>query len=214
MTSKRTISTLNENATLAKHVKIILFARLDFSSGVKRFHTEIGPKTATHPIHGAESYLGVGDFGGITTSVKESTQGAPIGMSLTLSGVGSLINTSFTDDYFRRDAEIMLGLENESGALIDDPEILFSGFMDKIDVVLGPRNAVITLSLESRGTNFLSASDWRFTDEEKQREHSGDLFAEYIYRMADLTLRWGQQNVSTGSGGFSRGRQPPNTRLK
>jgi hypothetical protein len=57
------------------------------------------------------------------------------------------------------------------------------------------------MALESRGTNFLSRSDLRFTDEELQIEYAGDLGGEYIYRMADLTLRWGSQRFQ-GSGIF------------
>ena len=83
---------------------------------MQRFHTEIGAKTATHPIHGAESYLGIGGFGGIGGEVKETTSGAPLGLQLRLTGLdATLINMALTDDYFRREAEIMLGLEDETG---------------------------------------------------------------------------------------------------
>jgi hypothetical protein len=203
MTSKRTISATNEAGFNAADVKIVVFARLDFAGGVQRFHTEIGPKTATHPIYGAEVYTGLGDFGGIASDVKEATSGAPIGITLALTGVDSgLINTFLTDDYFRRDAEIMFGIEDTQGDLIDDPEIMFSGFMDKVDIVFTPGGGLATMQLESRGTNLLTASDLRFTDEELQIEFSGDLLGEYIYRMADLKLRWGDKDVfGSGIGG-------------
>lgn len=214
MTSKRTISATNEAEFLTKEIKIVVFARLDFSSGVQRFHTEIGNKTATHPVFGAELYLGIGDFGGITGDVKESVSGAPIGITLALTGVdSSLINKAFTDDYFRRDADVMIGLEDETGALIDDPEILFSGFMDKIDIIFLKNKGQISLQLESRGTNLLTASDLRYTDEDKQRETSGDLFAEYIFRMSDLVLRWGSTTVG-GSGIFATPNQGKKGRSK
>lgn len=194
MTSKRTISATNETAFLAPNVKMVIFARLDFSSGVQRFHTEIGPKTATHPIYGAELYTGIGTFGGITGDVKESVSGAPIGLTIALTGVDSaLITTALTDDYFRREAELMIGVEDEAGDLIDDPEILFSGYMDKVDISFTKNTGSMLLSLESRGTNFLGSSDWRFTDEDLQAEYPGDLMGEYIYQMADLVLRWGAQ---------------------
>lgn len=197
MSSKRTISATNEAGFASKSIKFILSARLDFSSGVKRFHTEIGPKTLTSPIHGAEVYDGIGDFGGIATDVKESISAAPIGVTLALSGVNSsLIDTAFTDDYFRRDAEVMIGLEDSDGDMIDDPEILYSGYMDKIEIALVKNQSTFMVYLESRGTNLLTSSDWRFTDEDKQREVPGDLFAEYIYRMADLVLRWGSHGWS------------------
>ncbi len=192
MTSKRTISAANETALLAQVKKLVYFVRMDFSAGVERFHTEIGPKTATHPIHGAEVYQGIGDFGGLQGDVVESVSGAPQAIKLSLSGVkASLVTSAVVDDYYRRDVEVMLGLEDEAGDLIDDPEILFSGFMDKMDISLNRNVGTMVLTCESRGTNLLRASDHRFTDEDKQAEVSGDLLGEYIYRMMDLELFWG-----------------------
>lgn len=205
MTSKRTIDSLNEAAFLSKYLKMVMFIRLDLSSGVQRFHTEIGPKTAVNPTHGSESYTGIGDFGGISGEVKESTQGAPIGLGIVLSGVSSsLINKAFVDDYFRRDADLMVGLEDEAGDLIADPEVLFSGYMDSVSVSFVKNSGTIAMSLESRGTNFLTASDLRTTDEELQAAYPGDLGGEYIYRMADLVLRWGAGRIgANGQGAFS-----------
>lgn len=206
MSSKRRISTPNEVGILSAVVKPVIFARLDFSSGVQRFHTEIGPKTAVHPIFGSETYTGIGDFGGLSSDVSETTSGAPANLTLSLVGLdASLINIALTDDYFRRNAEIMLGLEDGAGILLDDPEILFSGFMDKIDVVLSQGFAQMTLNMESRGTNLLTASDHRSNDETKQAEVTGDLMGEYIYRMADLKLRWGAIHIGGGTGGLDQG---------
>ncbi len=212
MTSKRSINATNESELLKKLVKLVYFARLDFSSGVQRVHTEIGPITATHPVHGSEVYTGIGDFGGIDGEVVESVTGAPQALKLSLTGIkSSWINRSLTDDYYRRDAEIMLGLEDESGSLVANPEILFSGFMDKVDVVLSEGMGAMSLICESRGTNLQRAPDNRFTDEDKQAEMLGltspettDLLAEYVYRMADLKLFWGDREFTaalTGGGG-------------
>lgn len=210
MTSKRDIAAANETALLAQVVKMVYFVRMDFSSGVQRMHTEIGPKTATHPIHGAEVYTGIGDFGGITSAVIESVSKAPQTLQLSLTGVkASLITTALTDDYFRRDVEVMLGLEDTAGDLISDPEILFSGFMDTVNLTLDKDLGAMTLVCESRGTNFQRASDHRFSDEDKQVEVNGDLFAEYAYRMIDLQLRWGDTNFRPP---FSPPR-PPNPNL-
>ena len=200
--TKRTISATNEAETLKRYVKVVFFVRLDFSSGVKRFHSEIGPKTATHPVYGAEVYDGIGTFGGIVGDVKESISGAPIAMQLGLSGVdATLVNTAFTDNYYRRSAELMIGIEDNDGDLVDDPEILFSGYMDKIDIALAKHTANMQLNLESRATLFQRASDLRVTDEDLQAENTGDLMFEYVYQMSDLILRWGGQNTSFGRGG-------------
>ncbi len=211
MTSKRDIDAANETALLAKVIKTVYFVRMDFSSGIRRVHTEIGPITATHPVHGAEVYTGIGDFGGIEGQVVETVSGAPTAIRISLTGVkASLINDALVDDYYRRDVEIMLGLEDEAGDLIADPEILFSGFMDKVDIALSSSLGQMVLTCESRGTNLLRASDHRFTDEDKQREVPSDLLGEYIYLMVDLKLFWGDKTFrspfsDSSGGGPSRG---------
>ena len=198
MSSKRTISSLNETGFLAKVVKAVFYARMDFSSGIQRVHTEIGPKTAVHYIYGSETYLGIGDYGGIDGSVVESVSGAPQALRLSLTGVkGTWIDRAIVDDYYRRSVEVMLGLEDESGVLLADPEIIFSGFMDTVTIALDESTAQMTLTCESRGTNLQRASDWRFTDEDKQIEVPGDLLGEYIYRMFDLQLFWGDRSFNS-----------------
>ena len=47
----------------------------------------------------------------------------------------------------------------------------------------------------------MRSSDWRFSDEDKQVEVNGDLMGEYIYRMIDLQLTWGDSTYTGGSGG-------------
>ena len=118
------------------------------------------------------------------------------------------MSRALVDDYFRRDADLMIGLEDASGDLIADPEILFSGYMDKVDITLAQGLGTMTMSLESRGTKFLSSSDRRYTDEDKQAEVTGDLFAEYIYRMIDLQLRWGDATMQNPLPNLEGGRDP------
>ncbi len=194
MTSKRTINASNETALLSSVVRPVLFARLDFPSGVQRYHTNVGPITATHPVHGSEVYTGLGDFGGLQSEVVENTVRASSQVALTITGVkASITNLTLTDNYYRRDADVLIGLLNESHALIADPEYLFAGLMEKVDISLREGIGQITLTVESRGAKFQRASDLRFTDEDKQRETSGDLLAEYVYRMNDLELFWGDR---------------------
>lgn len=197
----RDISNDNITALNASVVRPILFCRMDFASGVKRFHTEIGPRSATHPIYGAETYLGIGAFGGISGDAKESISTAPNSIQLSLTGVDpSLISDALTDDYHRRDIELMFGFDDENSDLIDDPVILWSGYMDHVLIALGKNNAELTMVCESRATNLRGASGKRFTDEDLQATYSGDLAGEYIYRMVDISLKWGGENVGNRSG--------------
>lgn len=201
MTSKRDITSLNQDAILSQIVRPIMFARMDFSSGVRRLHTEIGPRTATHPIFGAEEYIGIGDFGGMTSDIKESISTAPESVSIAISGVSSVfVDIALEDDYYRRDIELMFGFDDEDGVLLDDPVIVYSGFMDTAAISVGKGTAELTLTCESRATNLASASDLRFSDEDLQAAVNGDLAGEYIFRMSDLVLNWGGDTVTQLSG--------------
>lgn len=207
MTSKRIISTLNEDALNAKVVRPIMFLRLDFFSGVLRVHTEIGPRDAVHPIFGNETYTGLGDFGGIASNVTEAVSQAPQAVRFSLTGVKStFIQDALTDDYHRRDAEALFAFDDENGELIDDPVIVWSGYMDKMDITLGKETGSITLTCESRASIGQQSSDLRFADEDLQAAVTGDLGGEYIFRMGDLILQWGgdtmQQGLDTQRGAF------------
>ena len=48
------------------HLRKVEFVRIDFPSGVVRAHSRIGDLQWTHPVHGAETYTGVGDVGAVS----------------------------------------------------------------------------------------------------------------------------------------------------
>jgi len=198
----RDISATNITAMMSAVVRPIIFARFDFASGVKRFHTEIGPRIAVHPIFGSETYLGVGSFGGMTSDVKETISLSHASLQLSLTGVDpALISDALTDDYHRRDVDLMIGLDDVNGVLVDDPVLLWSGFMDHAIINLGEQSAEMTLVCEDRSTNLRGRCDLRFTDEDMQAVHTGDRIAEYAYRMVDLQIKWGGDQVNSGGGG-------------
>lgn len=208
--SKREISALNEAATLTRPVRPILFARMDFATTPRMVHTEIGPRLVTHPIYGTEEYVGIGDFGGMTTDLVESVSNAAQSIKLSITGIKKdYMRGVLTDDYHRRSIDLMFGFDDENSELVDDPVIIDSRFMDKADINLGEQTADITLTCESRAIDLQGSSDLRFTDEDLQIEFPGDLAGEYIFRMADLVLKWGGDRIQQTSSGVRRGFGPP-----
>jgi hypothetical protein len=149
----RDITTANINALSGAVVRPIMFVRLDFDVTVRRYHTEIGNRTATHPDHGAETYIGVGDFGGIVGDLTENIGQAAQEVRIALSGINSdLITESLGDDYHLRDVDIMLGLDNASGQLVTDPVILWAGYMDKPGFTFDKGKADLIMTCESKLT--------------------------------------------------------------
>lgn len=72
--------------------------------------------------------------------------------------------------------------------------------MDKPGFVFEKGKANLLMTCESKATILQDRPDLRFTDEQLQSDFSGDLAAEYVYRMRDLVLEWGGGQASTGSG--------------
>jgi hypothetical protein len=155
----------------------------------------------------------------MTSDIKESISVSPEKVNIAITGVSSVfVDIALDDDYYRRDIELMFGFDDADGVLLDDPVIVYSGFMDKASISVGQGKAEITLQCESRATNLANSSDLRFSDEDLQAAVSGDLAGEYIFRMADLVLNWGGDtvtqlsgsawstgNTSTGAGAGTRG---------
>lgn len=218
--AQRSISTLNEAAVLAGHVIPIVFARLNFLSGVLRLHTQIGDITFTHPVFGIETYNGIGDIGGIS-AIEEGVATRPFGVKLVLTGVKqSLISQVLTDEYHRREANILIGLRNTTtGALVDDPFELWSGFMDKHDISVGKNFGRIIMSCESRADMMQDSDGKIFNDEDQQALHAGDVGFEYLDQISLLgSVPWGDKSVAPPLGG-ARERVPgfprggPNVRI-
>lgn len=180
-----------------QHVSSVQFVRLDFPSGVIRGHTRIGPITWTHPVYGSETYTGVGDFGKISGELDEGLQNRSYPVRFFLSGVDStLLSAVLTDNTHRQEAQVWQGLLAESGALIDTPTLLWSGFFDKADIEKGGGLGKIACTCVGRNDTGRESSGVRYTDEQQQLEQPGDLGFEYLYQLQDISLRWGDKRAT------------------
>ena len=66
-------------ALAAQHVRLVMFAQLEFDTATSRIHNSIGTYT-----WGGNDWLGVGDFDGVS-SIEEGRDVSPYGVTLTLS---------------------------------------------------------------------------------------------------------------------------------
>ena len=193
----RGLSGANLSAVQASSVKAVAFVRMDFLAGIRRFHTLIGDLTITHPIFGAETYNGIGDFGGIS-AVEETIDSRAVGVKLVLSGVSTpLITALKTDTYHRRPASLLIGLRNlATGVLVDDPIEVWAGVMDKGDIGMAKNSGRIVMNCESDADTLRDTSGWLFNDEDQQAIHPGDKAFEYLDQIALMgSIRWGDKTA-------------------
>lgn len=209
--AERPLSALNKAAILAGHVIPVIFVRLDFLGNLIVIHSKIGPITWTHPIFGAETYLGIGDYGSIS-AIQEALSTRPFGVKIKLTGIkGSLINDLLTGKYHRRPAHIFLGLNDENSALIDVPLEIWSGVMDKPDVGQGRTAGQIIMSCESRADIVHEPQGGVYNHETQISIWPGDTGMEFMAKITMLgPIAWGDGTVLAPLGPGVRTPDPRN----
>lgn len=171
-------------------VRLVTFAELDFASGTLYVHDGIGTYT-----WGGNDWLGVGDFGGIST-VEEGSEVSPYSLNLTLSGLDAgLVSTALTENYFMRDVNIYLGLLDDNDDLIDTPTQIWAGFMDVMSLTAGASSGdSITLTAESELSKFDRSANLRYTDTMLRKRDANDKFFEFLKDIEGVKISWGKNN--------------------
>ncbi len=176
----------------SRHIRMVTFAKLGFGSGTIYLHDSIGTFVWTDPVDGSKSWLGVGDFGGIST-VQESTQMSGFEVTLVLSGLDSaLMNEVLVQNYQGRTVTLYLGaLDLDTGLLLATPNEIWSGQMDVARLSLGAADQnAIEIVCESDFAKLDDINGRTFSDSDLQAEFSGDTFLQYMTAMEDTNVVW------------------------
>lgn len=196
----RSISTSTLNAIEADTAHPILFVELRIDTGspevIDRLHTGLGTIT-----WGGNDWTGAGSLASIE-GVPESMGLSPNAVRMGLSGVDSTITDRvFDTEYYRRPVLVYLGALSD-GALIEDPSTIFSGFIEKIEMVIGGEDGdSVVLTAESELILFKRSRQVRYTDSRLQSEFSGDKGFEFLEQVVNKKVVWrGQQEARLGGG--------------
>jgi hypothetical protein len=142
---------------------------------------------------GGDTYLGVGDFGGVD-KVDETADVRANGAAFTLSGIPSeLIAIALLEEYQGRPCTLFLGALNlTNGTIIGTPYPILSGRMDVMSIEEGADTGTITLTVENRLIELYRAKERRYTHEDQQIDFPGDLGLEYVAGLQEKPINWGQ----------------------
>jgi hypothetical protein len=190
--TERSIDAALKAAAQSAEFSYVVFVMLDFPSGVLYAHNGVGTYT-----FGGNDYIGVGAFGGIDV-IEETLSLHSRPINVTLSSITQvIIDAILSDDVFGRDADIYLGATNSDGELLATPDNWYSGHMETVEVFLGEENG-IKIRLQSRASRLPLRNNKRYTLEEHQRDHAGDLLLEFLPSLMDAQVTWGGEQVRTG----------------
>lgn len=171
---------------------------------VLRLHTGLGTiTTATSDDATSRAFTGAGSLLDIQ-GISETNKPNPAPFRATLSGVDSSVtNVIFNTNYYRRPCKVYLSALS-AGALVADPQLIGSYFIQEIDSEFaGPNGDVVQMTAESEMILFKRSRNVRYTDRQLQSEYSGDLGLEFLEHVATSTVVWRGRNNRLGSDGSS-----------
>ena len=183
-------------ALAAQHVATVTFVKLEFSSGTLYLHNSIGTYTWD-----SQDWLGTGDLGDVST-IEEGADVSPYKITLSLSGIDSTISgAALTEDYYMRGVTLYLGALDANDDLLATPTEVWAGFMDQMNVSLGADGGdAIQLIAESELAKFDRSSNQRYTDNNQQIIHSGDVLFEFLQDIEGIKVLWGDRTSDSGAG--------------
>lgn len=138
------------------------------------------------------TYVGAGNLLQIT-DVQENSELTANGITVVLSGIGEpLISKARDADYQGRQLDVLLGAMDENGDIISSPVIIFSGFMDVMNIVDGGDTATISVTVESKLIQFERTRVRRNTAEDQKIDHPTDKGFEFVAEIQEKEIVWGR----------------------
>ncbi len=155
-----------------------------------------------------QDWLGMGQFGTIEP-VSETLEVFAQPVVLTLSGCEPEWVTAARETVYKgREVVIYRGVfDPRTVELLDDPEELWSGYMDFMEIEVSKNAGAIRLHCEHRMRRL--ARTYRWTDEGQRTRFAADRFFEFLWRIRKDQAKWGSRDLQYGGGGGGATRRNP-----
>jgi len=181
-------------ALAAGHVRLLSFAKLEFSGQTLYVHNGIGEYSFD-----GQTWQGLGDLATIS-AVEEGTDVSPYSITLTLSLLDStLAEQALEENYYMRPVTIYLGVLDEDDQFVQEtnpvntknPVQLWSGHMDQMAVNVGSdQGDVITMTCESQLSLLQRSRNLMFTNTWQQSRYTGDKFFNLLAFVEGVKITW------------------------
>jgi hypothetical protein len=189
-TAGRSLSANMVTEVSASQLSPILLASFSFSTPVNLWS---GYGTIT--VSGT-GYQGIGTLGTISP-VEETTDLAARGINFQLSGIpSSYVSLALTENYQGKACSVLFGALDATGALVSSPVTIFAGRMDVMSINDDGQNATILMSAENKLVDFRRPREVRYTHEEQQNLHPGDLGLEFVNAIQEKQIYWGNAKMA------------------
>ena len=187
----RTLTSGMLAVTTADVVRPAYFVRMVFDSGESpnelNIWSGVGDLT-----YGGNTYTGVGDLLSIS-DIRETSDISATGINVVLAGIkSSFIVIAKDHEYQGRPLSVSLGAFDSVGALIADPVIVFSGFMDTMVIAENGEYSTINVSVENKLIAFERSKVRRYTAEDQKIDYPTDKGFEFVTAIVQKEIIWGR----------------------
>ncbi len=174
----------------ASHVALAFFVQVDTTSGPVYAWTGVGSI-----VWNGQTWQGLGALLAITP-IGELSAVRATAVTISLSGVSSVWRALVLESLQRYQAiKVWLGCV-QSGAIVADPVLLRSAFLDTAGIAANDANTIsINLTALGRASAFTRANERRFTDQDQRGEYPGDGGFGMVARIQNATVIWATQTV-------------------
>ena len=191
----RDLSASYLSAVDASTLRIAYIVLMDFAGGDVQLWSGVGNLSWD-----SLTWTGTGNFGGISAIEEARGVEAP-GVQLSLSGIPSaMLALALTDTYQGRAVKVWQALFDASSVLIADPALVFSGYMDVMEIADAGETGAITVACVGRNAELGRTRELRYTNQEQQRLFAGDRGLEYVAALQNKPLSWGVSGGGSSGG--------------
>lgn len=189
----RFVSSINEAESAKSAVTVLTFVALDFASGMVRAHDGVGEFS-----FGGNTYYGIGRIGSVSSIIEDlDTIARPI--ELTISGLDPALVAIARDEVYQgRSVTIYDGrVDSQTYQLLDTPEEVWSGFMNKMPLDIGRKAGRIILKCEHEFR--FGASTLLYTNESARVRNSAEAGFEFSKDIQGFKSSWGEKATTFAS---------------
>jgi len=176
------------SALQATVLRPIFFVELEFTSSTLYLCTQ-----SLNVSWNSQTWLGNGFIKEPLGDYQESNDGRAIGCRIVLdaydAALTALLLTGLTQS---KRGTVYFGALDSSGAVITDPERVFSGFFDSVEFNENGLSSEAVLRYEKEVLEFKRINEFRYTDQSQQALFSGDRGFEYASSVQDWSGFWGK----------------------
>lgn len=168
----------------------VFFYEGQFATGTVRLWSGLGTITWD-----GQSWTGAGDLINFSP-IDENSEIRAAGFNVSLNGQSAaILALSMAQVRHGYPGKIWIGAVNDSGAIVSDPFLAFSGRADAPEIVDEGDTATITLAYESRLIDLDKTRERRYTHEDQQIDYAGDQGFSFLPKLQDAQFNWGRGKV-------------------